>query len=300
MPTTRYAIPLASLSGDADIEDAVNPALEHIDNTFVGATSGPAASRPSPGVPRRLYIATDTGTLSVDIGSAWLEYQAGQPVPVGTVNDFAGTSVPAGWLLCNGQAVARATYSALFTLIGTTYGPGDGSTTFNVPDLRGRATVGAGQGPGLTNRPLGTQFGAEAHQLQTGELPPHNHSGTTAGDGAHGHSASQATHSHTTAVQAHNHGAGTPGITGLLGWATSPDTDLWLVGFEDPGRKHAVKMAVTGMSNTGGSVTSGVTPAVTVVGVGNHTHDFSTGNTGSGQGHANVQPSASLNKIIKA
>jgi len=61
-------------------------------------------------------------------------------VPPGVVLPFAGTSAPAGFLLCGGQAVSRATYAALFAAIGTTFGAGDGSTTFNLPDLRGRAT----------------------------------------------------------------------------------------------------------------------------------------------------------------
>lgn len=65
-------------------------------------------------------------------------------VPTGSVLPFAGPSAPSGWLLCDGSAVARAQYVELFALIGTTYGAGDGSTTFNVPDLRGRVAVGVG------------------------------------------------------------------------------------------------------------------------------------------------------------
>jgi microcystin-dependent protein len=61
---------------------------------------------------------------------------------VGMVQDFAGADAPSGWLLCYGQAVSRSTYSALFAKIGTTYGAGDGSTTFNLPDCRGRVAAG--------------------------------------------------------------------------------------------------------------------------------------------------------------
>jgi microcystin-dependent protein len=69
---------------------------------------------------------------------------AGQPTgtPVGAIQDFAGSSAPAGWYLCYGQAVSRTTYATLFGIIGTTYGSGDGLTTFNLPDCRGRATYG--------------------------------------------------------------------------------------------------------------------------------------------------------------
>jgi microcystin-dependent protein len=66
-----------------------------------------------------------------------------------------------GWLLCNGQAVSRTVYAALFAAIATTFGAGDGSSTFAVPDYRGRAIIGAGAGGGLTNRPLGSSGGAE-------------------------------------------------------------------------------------------------------------------------------------------
>lgn len=102
--------------------------------------------------------------------------------PSGTVTQFAGASVPAGWLECNGAAVSRATYSSLFAAIGTTWGIGDGSTTFNLPDARGRAPIGVGTGSGLTARVLGTSGGAETHQLVTTELPSHTH--TIAGEKA--------------------------------------------------------------------------------------------------------------------
>lgn len=62
--------------------------------------------------------------------------------PVGSVNTFAGSSAPSGWLLCDGQLVSRTTYASLFTVIGTTYGAGDGSTTFALPNLKGRVVVG--------------------------------------------------------------------------------------------------------------------------------------------------------------
>lgn len=71
--------------------------------------------------------------------------------PVGVVTMFAGSSAPATWLLCDGSAVSRTTYAALFTVIGTTYGAGNGSTTFNVPDFRGVFPKGAG----TTNRAAG-------------------------------------------------------------------------------------------------------------------------------------------------
>lgn len=96
-------------------------------------------------------------------------------LPPGVILDYGGSTAPDQWLLCNGAAVSRTTYAALFAIIGVTYGVGDNSTTFNVPDFRGRVAVGAGQGSGLTNRVLATIFGTETHTLSEAEMPVHTH-----------------------------------------------------------------------------------------------------------------------------
>ncbi len=105
----------------------------------------------------------------------------------GEVRTFAGVVAPSGWLDCDGSAVSRTTYIELFNIIGTTYGVGDGSTTFNLPDMRGRMPIGAGTGTGLTARTLGSQYGQEGLLLT--DLPSHSHtiSGTTGGTGDHSH-----------------------------------------------------------------------------------------------------------------
>ena len=102
-------------------------------------------------------------TLPVQMDTSGnLLLQAIQGVPTGVMADFAGNSAPTGWLLCDGSAILRiGTYGSLFAVIGTTYGIGDGSTTFNVPDYRGRLAIGAGTGLGLTNRVLGVAGGNE-------------------------------------------------------------------------------------------------------------------------------------------
>lgn len=74
----------------------------------------------------------------------------GVVVPIGTILDFAGVISPQHYLLCNGQAVSRTTYAELFAIIGTSWGAGDGSTTFNVPNLQGRTTIGAGTNDGTS------------------------------------------------------------------------------------------------------------------------------------------------------
>lgn len=93
---------------------------------------------------------------------------------LGQITIFAGNFAPLGWALCNGQLLAISQNNALFSIIGTTYG-GDGRTTFALPDLRGRAPIHAGTGPGLSTRQLGSRSGQETHTLNTLEMPSHNH-----------------------------------------------------------------------------------------------------------------------------
>lgn len=101
--------------------------------------------------------------------------------PAGAVLPFAGNSIPSNWLLCDGSAVSRTTYADLFAAIGTTYGSGDGSTTFNLPDTR--ANVIAGYKSGDANfGTLGAIVGEATHLLTVNEIPPHTHDlGNTTG-----------------------------------------------------------------------------------------------------------------------
>ncbi len=88
---------------------------------------------------------------------------------------FAGNFAPRNWAFCNGQLLSIAQNTALFSLVGTTYG-GDGRTTFALPDLRGRVPIHPGQGPGLSNYALGQLSGTETRTLVTTNMPAHNHS----------------------------------------------------------------------------------------------------------------------------
>lgn len=99
----------------------------------------------------------------------------------GVILPYGGQSPPSGWFLCDGSAVSRAGFSALFSVIGTSFGAGDGSTTFNLPNLMGRTPIGNGAGSGLTPRSVGDSGGEEAHELSEAEIPSHNHTKTDAG-----------------------------------------------------------------------------------------------------------------------
>jgi microcystin-dependent protein len=115
------------------------------------------------------------------------------PTPIGGVIDFAGTAAPAGWLMCGGQAVSRTTYALLFAVLGTQYGSGDGSTTFNVPDLRGRVSAGKGDMAGSdaarltathfgsSGTGLGNSGGSEGQAMTIANLPAFTPSGSVSG-----------------------------------------------------------------------------------------------------------------------
>ncbi|CAM5998849.1 unnamed protein product [Sphagnum balticum] len=113
---------------------------------------------------------------------------------------YAGASAPNGWLLCQGQAVSRETYALLFTAIGTTFGNGDGSTTFNLPNMQGQVPVGIG---GTLDLTLGQEFGEVNHTLDINEMPAHTHgiaapSSGPAGSGEAGVSANPGVQSTST------------------------------------------------------------------------------------------------------
>jgi len=100
-------------------------------------------------------------------------------IPYGTIIQSAAVNIPEGWLLCNGASIVKNSYLNLYNAIGYTYG-GSGDN-FNVPDIRGRVSVGTGTGAGLSSRALGNTGGAETHQLSVGEMPSHSHTSNATG-----------------------------------------------------------------------------------------------------------------------
>lgn len=190
----------------------------------------------------------------------FLAYATG--MPVGAVFAFASASTPAGYLLCNGQAVSRTVYATLFNAIGTIFGSGDGATTFNVPDMRDWFVRGRGD-----SRQLGS--------TQTGAIQLHTH---VVQDPGHNHGASQAAHAHATVPHSHgvtdpghSHSYGTLGGTGVVGLGAG---------------SGIVTPANTSTSGTGISIqnaapnTDSQQPAVAVAG---NTTGVAIGSTGDGE-----------------
>jgi microcystin-dependent protein len=151
------------------------------------------ATRPATPSAGQTGFNTTTSALDVYDGTIWGSVSTSTGIPSGSVMPYAGSSAPTGWLLCSGAAVSRTTYAALFAVVGTTYGSGDGSTTFNLPDMRGRLAAGVDNmggtaanritaaGSGITGTTLGAAGGAEDVTLATSDIPSHEHPGKRMG-----------------------------------------------------------------------------------------------------------------------
>jgi microcystin-dependent protein len=210
-------------------------------------------------------------------------------LPTGSILDFAGSLAPGGFLLCDGAAVDRTIYAALYAALGSDmspWGQGDGSSTFNVPDLRGRVPVGAGTGSGLTNRALAATGGEENHALSIAELAAHTHV-----QNAHTH----VQNSHTHAQNAHGHNDN--GHTHPPGTGTGY---RMLVGTGGSGASTAGAVIATA-GNTGiGHASIATTTATNQAAVASNQDTTATNqNTGSGTGHNTMPPFVVLNRIIK-
>lgn len=129
----------------------------------------------------RNLMAAVAGAGALASMAAWTPVaNAGADPYIAEITMFGGNFAPRGWALCDGQLLAIAQNTALFSLLGTTYG-GDGRTTFALPDLRGRVAIHPGSGPGLSPIRLGESGGSMSQNLMAANLPAHNH---TLGAGA--------------------------------------------------------------------------------------------------------------------
>jgi microcystin-dependent protein len=138
-------------------------------------------------------------------GTAGLVNVEGDIFMAGEIVHYAGASAPVGWLKCNGAAVSRSTYAALFAAIGTLYGAGDGTTTFNIPDCRGEFLRGLDDGRGVdASRALGS--------AQAGDIQSHGHAVT---DPGHGHVVNDPGHTHAIKKSLDGSGGANPTTTSL-------------------------------------------------------------------------------------
>lgn len=180
-PGKGTLVPAAGLNINADLSFNSHAATALTKTAFTSQASA--------------FSAATTSAVYVINGDLWYNNNSGTPVqltagssitsassplvPSGVMWPYGGASAPTGFLLCDGSAVSRSTYATLFAVIGTFYGVGDGSTTFNLPPAAGRTPIGAGtytdSVSGSITRALGTTLGAEKHVLSTPEMPSHNH-----------------------------------------------------------------------------------------------------------------------------
>ena len=191
--------------------------------------------------------------------------------PAGVVNMWVGSSAPTGWLLCDGSAVSRTTYSALFAVIGTTYGAGDTTTTFNLPDLLGRVPMGAGAGTGLTSRTLGAELGAESTTLTSSHIPEHGHTINHGHTGSGSTSISGGDHAHTitskwSGAQTHDH-AGTGSVGSVSSGSDQSGGTETQTSVNSAGHSHTASTSVTVDSMTGSSGNYGTASPTAVTAV---------------------------------
>lgn len=197
---------------------------------------------------------------------------------VGAVYMFAGSVAPQGYLLCDGSAVSRSTYADLFNILDTTYGEGDGETTFNLPNLSGKVIVGSSE-----SYPLGTTGGEETHVLTSGEIPSHNHEVPQ-----HGHSNDIAaktpvlTHSVTQPAFTYASTGGTKGsrVIGTGGYA--------IAGTSTAAATRSANVVMANHAAATCSTTGSVTDCAA----------FDTATSGGGIAHNNMQPFIAINYII--
>lgn len=235
--------------------------------------------------------------------------------PTGSVICYTGTAPPAGYLECNGREYLRSEYSALFTVIGTRFGNGNGTTSFNVPDLRGEFVRGWDNGRGVDpdrNRTLGSHqedtfrshrhsgstssAGTHSHDASTSSAGHHNHSGSTSMNGEHSHGAGtslEGNHSHsgsTNAAGEHWHGMKRDGQGSGGGWALRH-------GDRVGGPSGGQEMDSAG--NHSHSISTNVTGAhshrIDVYGAGNHNHHLSINYSGSHSHSVSVSNAGSHN-----
>jgi microcystin-dependent protein len=221
----------------------------------------------------------------------------GTEMPTGSLTQFAGSTAPAGWLSCDGANVSRTTYAALFAIIGTTYGAGDGSTTFGLPNMKGRIPVGFDSAQTEFDA-LGETGGAKTHALTSAEMPSHTHTQNAHNHTQNAHNHTQNAHGHSTDAQGfHAHNVG---ITGSGTSSTShrhEGTSTFARGING-GTLLGYNFVTDGQGSHGHNITA-ATPTNNAATATNNATTATNQNTGGNGAHNNLQPYIVLNYIIK-
>lgn len=262
---------------------------------------------------RLIFTKRDGTTIDAGIvkGSAGSPGPSGVG-PTGSVTMFAGASAPSGHLLCDGSPVSRSTYSTLFGVVGTTYGAGDGSTTFNLPNLKGKIPVGLDAAQTEFDA-LGETGGAKTHTLSAAEMPIHTHVQTAHTHIQNSHNHTQNSHNHTQTAHDHTQGAHNhaPGIlSGYMTYGTVSRSRVAAGTSTSPIAITATDTTQLGVSLTVTSdtianntsttaVNAAVTPTNDVTTATSQTTTAVNQNAGSGSAHNNLQPYIVMNYIIK-
>jgi microcystin-dependent protein len=275
---------ISAIASDISLTLTTNPVATASGLSYITSTDKTALTVTKNG---NVGVGTTTPAYKLDVigtVNATSVYQNGALLsPTGALTMFAGSVVPTGWLLCDGTAVSRTTYAILFAVISTTYGIGNGSTTFNLPDLRSRLPIGYNSGDANVNV-LGKTGGANSKTLSTTEMPAHNHGVT---DPGHGHIVSDPTHTHGASQTAHSHNT------------TVKYNSKYTA---NGGGQLVVDGSGTGLSFPSDSQTPTVTvnAASTGVSVNANTTGISIQNNGSGTAFSILNPYVAINYIIKS
>jgi microcystin-dependent protein len=222
--------------------------------------------------------------------------QTSAALPAGTIIPSARSGPSSGFIFCDGSQVSRSVFAALYAAIGTVYGPGDGASTFNVPDLRGRAPIGAGAGPGLTNRGLGGVGGEENHTLSAAEMPYHSH---TIVDNGHSHTVNEPYHSHSISQTPHAHGINDPSHAHQAEQIVSGTQFLYVNNGGAMPIGQLTQPAFTGISIQGANANVSVVQTKIGVTIAGAYASVYNNPAGSSAAHNNMQPFIAINYFIK-